>query len=118
MNIRPGKDSVRADHFPSPSVPPTITQTTSQAQLRVYFRCETEARVLRLDTGVRMPILWPIMHMVNAQNWLRVQVLAVICSKTGRSTEIFAGFRLARAVRAASAYVKAWLSSARIVAMF
>jgi hypothetical protein len=62
MKIRPGKDSFKANHFPSPSDPPTITQTTSQAQPRVYLRCETETRVLRRDTEFGVPILWPFTH--------------------------------------------------------
>src|SRR5215213_10493847 len=56
MKIRPGKDSFKADHFPSPSVPPTITQTTSQTQLRFHSSCETEARVSGTDTCFGLPM--------------------------------------------------------------
>jgi hypothetical protein len=49
-------DLFKADLFPSPSVPPTITQTTSRTQVRVSLRCEIEARVLRGDTEFGVPI--------------------------------------------------------------
>jgi hypothetical protein len=56
MKIRPGKDSFKADHFPSPSVPPTITQKMSQTQLRFHLRCKTDTRVFRTDTCFGLPM--------------------------------------------------------------
>jgi hypothetical protein len=57
MNIRPGNDSFKADHFPSPSVPPDNHTNDEPDTTARSLRHENRGRSVRPDTAPGLPIL-------------------------------------------------------------